>query len=264
MLHSIIRDSNRVWQAMYYDELIDKSEYQISYLEKADRPYFNCAQVLQNKSYLDEIEDYFLTKKLPPAIYIDPEGPKDLEPFLRERGYQEVQEEQENWYSLDCGQINFHALRQEIQNYHASSPDIECVPFLPLTSSSLLDQFIKLNGWVNKISPQSLNKLKQNLLHPKDSHIQFICFLVCKEGQAISCGLVSCFQNKAFLSEGATHPKHQNKGIYSWHRKMAILLALQHKFSHLYVNCDRGAYSNHTYKRLGFQEICKRQFFIKI
>lgn len=263
MLRSIFRDSNKVWDAMYYDDLLDTPNYQISYLADAERPYFNCAHVVQDKNCLEAIENYFEKRNLSPAIYIDPEGPQDLERTIKEKGYSEILEEQENWYGLDCSYINISKIRQQIYNYQNSFPEIQCISFLPLTPSSLLDEFMELNGSVNQIPDHSLAKLKKNLLFPKESGVRFVCFLVCTENKAISTGLMGCYNGKAFLAEAATHPEYQNKGIHTWQRKITTLLAAQHRISHLYVNCDRDSYSNNTYRRLGFKEICQRRLFIK-
>ncbi|MFH1832207.1 MAG: GNAT family N-acetyltransferase [bacterium] len=266
MLSDLFRASNKFWHALYYDELVDSKEYQISHLKNADRLYFNCAHALNtiDGAILDDIENYFKKQKINPAIYLDPESPQDLEKILIMRGYAEVKEEQENWYTFDCTQKQvLQELSEKIKIFQAQKPELECLLFYPMTNSRALKQFLKLDAEVNGINSQVLEKFKENLMNPRYHDLKFVCALALDNNIPATIGLIGLNQDMVFFAEGATSPDFRRQGIYTWLRQICMLFAAQQGCSKIAVNCDRDAYSNNTFKRLGFQRLCERKFFIK-
>ncbi len=265
MLHKIFRASNKVWNAMYYDELLDTDDFQISYLKEADRLYFNAAHALASASseILDTIEFYFKQRSMQPGVYLDPANPTALEETLLQRGYSLAEEEEENWYVLECNKASLEDFETKIKEFQIKNQSLECIVFVPTLPSILLDQFLELNGYVNSISTPALQKLKDNLLNSKDPKIQFICIIARENEKAISTGLIGLYNNMAFLAEGATHPKFRQRGIYSWLSRIATLYAIKQNCNLIAVNCYKTAFSNHTFRRLGFSLICTRVFYTK-
>jgi len=119
MLHKIFRASNKVWNAMYYDELLDTDDFQISYLKEADRLYFNAAHALASASseILDTIEFYFKQRSMQPGVYLDPANPTALEETLLQRGYSLAEEEEENWYVLECNKASLEDFETKIKEF---------------------------------------------------------------------------------------------------------------------------------------------------
>lgn len=265
MLHEIFRSSNKFWHAMYYDQLVETDHYQISYLEDADRSYFNAAHAIKSAepNTLDQIESYFKKHSIPVGIYIDPETPISLEKLLIKRGYLLIPEEQENWHIFNCSKTQLQELELKINEFQLQNPCFECILFSPITRSSLLNQFIEINGYVNEISANILSKLKENLINPKEKEVRFICTIVLNDGQPTSTGLIGFYNNMAFFAEGATHPKFRQHGIFSWLRRINMLYIIKQNCDQIIVNCDKEAFSNNTYRRLGFSQICQRNFYIK-
>ncbi len=263
MLHKILRASNKVWNAMYYDELVETQEYQISYLKDADRLYFNCAHALitSDDQTLNLIETYFMERGVNPAFYLDSENPKDLEQKLRDRRYVDISEEEENWYVRDCSASLLQKYEDQVATFQAQNPGLETCIFAPCESQDLFDTFLKIDGDVNEITPPVLEKLRHNLLEPKDSDVQFLCALACENGEPVSVGLMGITQGMAFLSEDATRPQFRQRGFHNWVCLKRSISALKLGASHIIVNCDGNSYSNRSYQRLGFTKLFSRQYF---
>jgi hypothetical protein len=253
---------------MYYDELVEEQTHQISYLENADRLYFNCAHAINSTDnyIINSIENFFCARQISPALYIDPESPEELEKILIQKGYTEAKEEQENWYSLDCSNKNiFKEISSNAKNFKNNNKSLECVLFSPITETYLLKEFLKLDAYVNNINQNTLEKLKRNFLEPKINDIRFFCALVCENNTTVSTGLIGLYKNFSFFAEGATHPNFRKRGIYTWLKQNSIIFLANYfkNISQIIVNCDCNSYSNNTYKRLGFEYLCQRQLFIR-
>jgi ribosomal protein S18 acetylase RimI-like enzyme len=258
MLQDIFRASNKVWYSMYLDELIEKPNYQISYLNtKSDRLYFNCAHTLTKNNIHDVevIENYFRDKKLDPAIYLDPESPPELEPLLLSRGYIEIPEELEYWYKINL-EDDAEKKRVETQN----PPNLDVASFYPSEDPSLLNSFLTINAIANNLDTLLIEKLKKNLLQPKNPLVNFICFIAFHHNQPASIGLMGLYEDDAFFSEGGTHPDFRRQGIYKSLREVCIQHAKRLGARKIVVNCDREAFSNNAYQRLGFTRLCERRF----
>lgn len=249
----IFRASNRVWSAMYYDELIDHPDFQITFLKGANRLYFNCGHLFRNlETSLTPIEDYFNKKNGSPAIYLNPDADPSLETSLRANGYREIEEEIENWYTLDLSDPIAPPSEHPSRKIHIFSPDLK---------NPLFDHFLKINALVNEITPEMIQKLKEKLT--QKSEVRFLCSLVTQGGTPASIGLMGFWDNNVFLSEAATLPSFQRQGIYSEMRRKCLFIANKEGAQKAIVNCDNHAFSNPTYKRLGFTLIGQRRFFLK-
>jgi len=266
MLHKMLRISNKFLYALYYDELVEDETYQISYLKEADRPYFNCAHAVNSLDdcVFGSVENYFIKKQTNPAFYIDSECPKKLKDVLVNRGYHELEKELENWYMLDCRKPDvFRGIEEKVQVFQTQNSLSECILFSPMTQTNLLEKFLELDVQVNAINKIIFEKLKKNLMAPKLSGLQFFCALVSENNIPASIGLIAFMDGDAFLAEGATHPNFRRRGFYTWLSQVFLLFAARQGCKRIIVNCDYDAYSNNTYKRLGFESICQRQFFTK-
>lgn len=264
MLHDLLRASNKFWHSLYYDELVDADAYQISYLEHADRPYFNCAHTVKSSddTIINAIEHFFVQRDLAPAFYLDPQSPQDLDGKLFQRGYVELPTEQEHWYELDCSRIDVPSLTARVDEFCEQNPAMECVLFSPMTESFLLRQFLELDALVNDISAPVLEKVRRKL-HTHQNDVTYMCALALEQQEPATTGLVGLCGQYAFLAEGATHPNFRRRGIYTWLGQISLLWIALQGVTKVIVNCDPEAYSNNTYRRLGFDCFCSRRFFIK-
>jgi ribosomal protein S18 acetylase RimI-like enzyme len=251
---------------MYYDEIVEADTHQISYLKNADRSYFNCAHAVNvnDDNIVNEVEKYFEQRQVNSAFYIDPEAPKELEQNLFRRGYFEDSAERENWYRLDgCNKSVFQDLSVKIELFNTQNPLLECVLFYPGTKTYLLKNFLEIDAKVNSISDHAIKNLEENLIKPKNSEIQFVCALAIENNIPVSTVLIGFYGEFAFLAEGATHPDFRQRGIYTWLNRNSIYFIAKRGVKSIVVNCDCEAYSNNTYKRLGFDYICQRHLFVK-
>lgn len=264
MLHELLRVSNKFWHSLYYDELIEADAYQISYLEHADRPYFNCAHVVNSSqdTVIDAVEHFFVQRDLAPAFYLDPQSPQDLADKLTQRGYVELPAEQEHWYELDSSSIDVPSLTARVNEFCKQNPSMECVLFSPRADSFLLHQFLELDALVNDISAPILEKVRSKL-HKQQDEVTFMCLLALADKVPVATGLVGLCGQYAFLAEGATHQSFRRRGIYTWLGQNSLLWIVRQNIAKVIVNCDPQAYSNNTYRRLGFDCFCSRRFFIK-
>ena len=249
---------------MYYDELIETEDFQLSHLQNADRLYFNCAHALTSSDVevLDSIENYFTERNLPPAIYLDCESPADLKQKLLDRRYAEIAEEAENWYGFNLNKEKDKILAQ-FETDTKKIPNEDFILFNPSEDPSLLNAFLMVNGIANNISDLTMEKLKFNLLNPKDLSIKFVCCIALKDSKPASTGLIGLYDEYAFFAEGATYSDFRQQGLYTKLRKNCILFTFKMKCSKIIVNCDWNAFSNQTYQRLGFEKMPQRQLYRK-
>jgi len=263
MLQKMFRASNRFWHAMYYDELLEFDSHQISYLNGANRLYFNSAHSLctDDARILAGIEDFYRQRGLPPAVYVDPESPAGLEEALKRRGYVERDEERENWYLLSFADASTRAKYPPHGDDLPRDPGTEFVVFHPMTDSPLLDDFLRVDAEVNGLDAAAVASLKTNLLRPKRSDVQLICALAIKDGKAASTVLVGFHEEHAFLAEGATLPAFARQGLSTRLTAVCTRLAARLGCAGVIVNCDRDAHSNAMVQRMGYTFLCPRRFF---
>lgn len=263
MIHQIIRASNQVWNSMYYDNLMDCKDYQVSITKKADRLYFNCAHVMSkdDETTFSKIETIFFENALVPAIYYDPASPKGLEEKLIQRGYKLVPDELEHWHALSLNKNSIAKLKSIPAKNPKIVSTLQFELFKPQENEKLFAQFLAMDQLANEISDPLLHKLEENLLNPQDEQVKFICCIGLMDGVPASSGLIALLDNYAFFSEGATHPHFRRQGIYTDVRRTSVLCAYQAGCTHAFANCDKNAYSNNTYQNLGFQKIFSRDFY---
>jgi hypothetical protein len=264
-MREVIRISNRVWYAMYYDCLVDKEQLQISWLKDAERDYFNCAHELGELSEtdLDFIEGCFNTLKIKPAVYLTPTADSLFVTRLLQRGYQENHRELECWYQANLHLAFMDELNLKNINLVAPELKLECLIFSPLTQPHYLCQFFELNKLANKISDHLIQRLTKNLITPKNSQVNFFVSIILMDNIVVACGLIALYQGICFFSEGGTHPNFRRRGLYTWLRAQGIKFAKHMGCNKAVVNCDCTAYSNQAFQKLGFTLMGVRRFFQK-
>ena len=176
-IHQIVRSSNVIWFLMYYDELVQKKFYQLSYLQGADRDYYNCAHVLNidKSDVLADIENYFYVKKLKSSIYLDPQSPETLEETLVKSGYKENFDEQENWYCFDLLNCNDDCLIFD-KYLKIDSKIVQYKNLFPINKKDLQD-FVSVDAVVNEIPDDIVSKLINNAVTKRYSGANNYYFL---------------------------------------------------------------------------------------
>lgn len=254
-IHTIVRQSNRFWRAMFYDELIECEGCQLSFFGKADRLYYNAAHVLtrSDPDILRNIETEFFQRNIIPAIYWDAEAPKDLKLRLDASGYHLIHEETENWYG--------YSLTENRAKQLTPQKRIEIISFKP-TKNEFFDHFMRINTSVNALTETLASRLKERFLtlYPDVDVSLLLAYFDGKPVATTALGIVDDF---GFTAEVATLPEYRRNGLFLSLADAAANLAQGFGCRAMYVNCDAEAFSNQGYLRYGYQSIFTRYYYQK-
>lgn len=257
-IHDLIRGNNRFWKNLYYDDLIETSDYQLSYCKNANEPWFNCAHAIASTPQFSLIEPYYLNKNLQPAFYTDTLNEQWLAPLLSERGYQEIDSQNENIWYLSLSAKNIKDIAQ--LNFNHSNEGIE---LRPVTTPDELKLFIEINRLTNQLPYPLADSLASNLQYRHVDGVEAKHFIVFKAGYPAGCGSVGVYNNAGFLAEGGTLPEYRQQKIHCFSMQQRCLYAFARKASHIFTTCDVQSFTNHSASRLGMKLVCVRRFFQK-
>lgn len=265
MLQELVRSFNRAMEHVYFDAVLDESDYQITLLKGADRPYLNSAQCLctNDVKVISDIEDLFRQHNTPPAFYLDAETPLSIQSTLVHNGYRKVDEEEEIWYQLQLTSKNLQEIQESMAVFGAKNPTIETVVLYPIAPSSLLDEFLAVDAVGNTMSQGDCDDLRNRLLSCKSTDVQVFCSLCREKDSPASTNLIIMHEKTAFFAEGATAPEFRRRGLYTHLIQVGMCAAARMGCTSVAVNCDKSAYSNNTFQRLHFDCLGSRHLFIK-
>ncbi len=254
---------NRLWSLMYWDELREHRDWQITYCKGGNRPYLNSAHIPEEISWsaLEEIEAFFAARQLPSRIYSNAGQESHFGRGLAERGYQLLPEEDEYCYE-------FRLRRQhEIKawkSYGKLDQDLLYIREIDPWSEGLED-FLLINQEQNNLSPAMaaafITKIRSQLTLDPNLSLQFFGLYYDEQLAAIlTLGIVGPY---AYLSEGACAARYTQRGLFSALVAYLICYCAKLGLAALYARCDRIAYSNNTLIKLGFAPFYYRSLWEK-
>ncbi len=239
MIHTVLKNANQFWCALYYDHVVITNQVQISVLKNADRPFYNAGHALNSLDHWDWLEATFAQQGLTPAFYQDPQSPPGFAEHLNAHGYEEYPSEQEHWYY---------------------SPDPGHEPVLPagcFIKTDALEDFLTVNAIGNALTPEMTERLRQRIPKCPEFH-----YYVLYEGQTpVAVAAYGVVDDMAFGAESATLPSYQQRGYNTYLMRKRRYDAGARDF---WVVCEHNAYSNNTCLRIGMQHAFDRHFFRKI
>lgn len=262
LINDAIRGNNKIWFLMYYDELVDSPYYQLTFLQNADLPFYNCAHALNKLSpeIIKEIEQFYITRNYPPSFYLDPNSPTELGHYLVTHGYHKIDSETENWYGFDLSKISISSPKPDIYlKYDASQTTFKQIS----TSSHYFSDYIKIDMQANQTPKNIENKfikhIKEHTIRGADNY--FFLGLI-NEIPIVTCS-VGIYKNLAFLAEGAVLPEFSRRGLYSYMLSQSLLFAQKKRCKYAFFTCNTEAYSNNAGKKVGFELTFKRYYYRK-
>ena len=259
--HTVIRNANRIWQMMYYDELIEKREYQLSLVYNADRDYYNCAHDVNNLNAknLLKIQKYFHKNNVPTSIYIEPCTQTYMIPKLLRAGYKLVKEEQENWYFFDLFQLDKLPREEE---YLKISPERILYRQVSPADSASFDEFLQVNSTVNNIPNHLIKRLKNKANQYIDAKVmKNYYYLASIDRKPVTTGTIGLIERMGFLAEGATLVAFRRKGIFSSMMRHMLSFSKTQGCRYVFVNCDSTAFSNQACLKFGFKFYFQRDLY---
>ena len=255
-IHTIVSNSNKFWDTMYYDsvELLPYAE--VSLLKNADRDYYNAAHNVTTLSpqQLFEIEEIFRQRVILPAFYEDPYLDSSTSELLSLHQYSYLPEEDEHWYGYDLtsSSIKSPALNLEDFSVKVTTPQ----------ESPTFEDFLTVNAESNNLPSHLINRLKSGLRANKHN-IRLYLFVAYVGKTPVATKATGIVNAMAFNAEGATLPAYRRLGISSVLSSKACSLALSNGAREIYTNCDKHAWSNNVYQRIGFNKLFTRRLFRK-
>lgn len=256
----IIFKANQAWNLLYYDDFHTYENYQISWLAGADRPYYNCIHVDGSLTHreLREAESYFTDRSVCSRVYTHTYTDIGFINLLQKEGYNELPEEEEIWYEYPIEELSDPL---DLARYYKKAlSDIDLRLIDP--GSDELEHFMKLNQDQNDIPMLLVEKFTQKIRkNTMRKDIPLECFAAFYQDLIITIGTMSCINDLAFFSEGATDIRFTRQGLYSMMLAFRINQAYQRKCRFAYVNCDKNAWSNHGCLKLGFNRLFTRKLW---
>lgn len=251
-IKEMVFQGNNAWSLMYYDEFIANDSYHITYIEGADRPYYNCAHVhdFVADDDLVAIETFFTQKKSPVRIYTHAHTDVAFIQSLQDRGYRYLAEEDEVWYE--------YALQELPDNLPDFKFALSIEPIDPHTAK--LEEFMHLNQVQNDMSQEQVDKCLGKIRnHPLSASNDYYCAYF--ENSLATIGTLACINERAFLAEGATASAYQKMGFYSQLVAHRLQLSKNRGCKYAYVRCDKDAFSNNACVKLGFKKVLIRNLW---
>jgi hypothetical protein len=261
-IRALIKGNNIIWSLMYYDELIIKANYQLSYLEKADLPFYNTAQALSaiDAKSLVEIEDYYRQYEIAPAFYLDPGSLAWLKPYLIEHHYVESEEELENWWGLA---LDDKVMAINCQDYLKIPKEQVQLKIINPKHLDDLNQFLEINQTASQLPQYIVDKLRINMQHRQYQGATNTLYIAYVNGIAASVRTLGLYNNMAYLAEAGTLPAYQKQGLHTFTTSFLMQEAYKQGASFVALTCARDSVTNFTSKRAGLELLFQRQFMRK-
>ncbi len=253
-LQDMIRANNQVWTLLYYDEVIEEKDYQLTFFKNADKLFYNAAQAI---SYLDEntiekIKKNYVERSLLPAFYLDPMTPKNVVPQLLASGFKESIENDENWYRYDISQLH---------KMTPTSDDLE-VKRINVFDTKEFEDFVRVNSEANDLPIIVEQQLRHHLIHRRHEKAKVEFFVAYIDGQPVGTMGIGLHGNSGYIMEVATDINFRRRGIFAGILPKCLKYAEQQGIQAIYVNCDPTAFSNQAFMKMGFEFYFSRQFYL--
>ncbi len=258
MIHRLIRANNALWAAMYYDELVDTSDYQLTFMAGADAGYYNCAQAVSraDDDVVSAIEAFYTARGLLPAVYLDPESAPGLPSLLAAAGYAEIPAEAEHGYALEL-----HAAPADPAPAAVLHVPLERVHVVRLhgPDDPLLPAFLDVDASANALPDRVRHKLEHKLRTPV-ANVEVCCLLALLDGQPAASCVVGLVGETAIFAEAATLPAFRRLGLLSRLMLDGLAIARSSGARVAFLTAATDAASNPAVHKLGFRRICTRTY----
>lgn len=260
-IQRLIRGNNRTWSLMYYDEVLEREHYQLTYLKEADFDYYNAAHTLtpQAMAELSEIEAYFRKKGIGSAVFVDPTNADWLPEALSKRGYQQVSTITECYQGFEMTEDRLRALAE--RPFLKINPERCQIEVIPAAPSEAFDEFMRIDGETNEIPGPICAKLRQALLTRRHPEIQLFLLLGSVDGTPACTGSIAIYQDMAFLAEGGTLDAFRRMGLHAAMLKARIQLAHRHGAKIAVFTALEEGPSNRSGEKVGFQLLFQRALY---
>jgi hypothetical protein len=261
-IRTLIQGNNIIWSLMYYDELVLKQNYHLTFLANADLPFYNAAQAVNkiDSESLQEIEAYYRGHNINPAFYLDPASLHWLKPYLIEHRYSELLSELENWWGI---LLEEDVMKIRYQDYLKISKSQIRVKIINPQNLDDLNQFLTINQVTNELPDHIIEKLNINMrerIYPKATNTLLIVYVNDVPASIHTLGL---YNNMGFLAEGGTLPEFQKLGLYTFTTFFFLKYAYERGAKVVALTCTQDSVTNFTSKRVGLELLFQRQFMSK-
>jgi GNAT superfamily N-acetyltransferase len=258
-VHALLRANNRVWAALYYDELVETPAFQLTAMAGADAGYYNCAQAVTNAdpATLDAVEAFYQARGLPPAFYLDPDSAPGLEEHLVSRGYQETCAEEERCLVHDAARLPPPGSLLRLP------PDRVRLAHLGGPEDPLFGAFLHVDGAANDLPARIVDRLAANLRSPAPPGVELRCLLALVDGEPAASCLVGLHEEYALFAECGTLPEHRRRGLFSALVLSGLALARGRGAGTALLTAAASAHSVPAAQGVGFRLLCTRRYFCR-
>lgn len=246
---------------MYYDEICQGEYYQITFLEGADRDYYNCVHnfTKTDEKLLNKIEQYFLDKNVDASIYIDPNSPKDMQHWLESHNYKEMKEEEEIWYVFD---LQKDSIPHEEKFLKISHEEVDFKILSKKDNEEIL-RFSKVNSSVNNLSDSLRKKFIQNVKNKDLQGVENHLLALFSQNELVAISSCGWHEKRGYLAEGGVTENYRRKGLYSYLIIKCLQMCKKNGCNQVFINCDIQAYSNEVVRKIGFKKAFHRSLYKK-
>ncbi len=246
-----IRLGNRVWNRLFYSELVETDQYQICFTpELPTLRYLSSAQAIRGGS-IGELESEFTSRGLQPALFVDPLTPAYIRGGIQAGGYVKDEGDTDRYRAL------------VLSDLIAPSPRAGLV--LSAVDGRELDTFLRIVGETNGAPEAALRVLARKLGEkPSGSGTIVMPFLAKLDGIPASTVCLGMTEGFAYLSLGGTLEPHRRLGIFQALRLHCLAIARGLGCSHAFTNVAvPNEASQRVSDRSGFQDGFLHELWVK-
>ena len=259
LLGQLLRANNRVWSSLYYDELVETNDYQLTFMAGADAGFYSCAQVVSrdDDDLLSLVAHHYRRRGVAPAFYVDPGSPPGLVTRLERAGYLPEDEERENCHLLD---LRVPPVASPSEVLRLAPSRLQCIR-LEGPTDPWLEAFLAVDSTANHLSAVVQSKLSAHLRRDPRPGVERHCFLGLVDGIPVSTRLVSFEGDFALLAEGGTLPAFRRHGVYASLLLEALSFAQSSGKRYAFFTAAVPAFSNPAARKLGFTLAATRTYY---
>lgn len=258
-METYVRGNNRAWASLYYDELVDRAAYQLSYVGEAGIDgFYNCAQAVRDldAATMEAIETFYRDRGLEPAVYVDAATGGPAVDVLLGRGYGEVPEEEELWHILDLSTVG-PAEASDVE--HGGEPSVKVHVVSP--GDERYEAWLRVNATANELPPTLSDRVRRHLDGRAERGVEGVLLLATVAGAPASTTLLTYEGGDGYLAESGTLAPYRRRGLHELLKRRCIALAREAGCAALVSTTSTVAHSGPACQKLGFVLAGRRRYF---
>lgn len=257
-IKKLIVANNAVWKQMYYDDVFDFDDFQLSYLKNAQLPWYNCAHVFGEikADIVKRVEYEFSRLGQNPAFYVESQTHAGDCQVLIDSGYRKIEEFRENWLVFNLNKAPDLLLSSLKLRFPINFEIME----VNRRDSVMVSEFLHIDAETNDLSHSTIEVIRRHIENPSFKNRYYLGSF---EGKFGFIGSMGMHEDVAILAEGGTLQQFRGHGLHKIMTLFRLKEALQLSASWAMYTTDGNSLSMQNALKLGFECLFYRNFYFK-